>query len=754
MGKIAFRYLETEENGLLENGFHKDRNKVSESLFSLGNEYSGVRGFFEEGSSLPSLIGTYYNGIIETSLQDTPSAYKGIAKRSHFTINSPNYLKVDIKIDGEKVDLGKEEAINFIRHLSFLTGELERSFAIKRGNKNIHLCFKRILGMTSPHQASQTISFKSDEDVHLEISFYIDGTILHWGQDNYWNPGKVYLDENEQGLFLKTLSNAQSLLTLMHLDSPLPIKKTDSSDKWIRLDYEGELKKDQEILFTRYVINLIDKQGSDNETSMYQEAKSELDLLKKKGFAGILKENEAFFAKNKAESDIEIEGDESDQQGIRFCLFNLLQAYTGLDGDNNIGAKGLTGEAYSGHAFWDSETYCLPYYLFSNQESAKNLLMFRYNTLPQARERAKELDCEGAAFPIATRNGKEACTLWQHASTQLQATTGVFYAITHYMNIYDDKEFMNKYGVEMILEIVKFLHTRGQWNSTHTHFGYYGVMGPDEFEVMVNHNTYTNYMAKRAFEYALDLVKDPEYRDTQLMKKLGITPEFLQAIGEEADKMLILYDEKTLLYEQHQGFYDLPHIDIDSIPVTDFPLYSHWTYDRIYRNDIIKQPDVLMFMFLYSQDFPLEVKKANYEYYEPRCLHESSLSPSVHSIIACELGKEEDASTFFGFATRLDLDDYNRNTEEGLHMTSIAAAWMNIVYGFLGLRSEKGPLRVSPTLPKKWKSYSVRLSYRGSPLKFIVKGDALLIENQGEPVTIFVYDKKTLIEGKVEIKRG
>jgi maltose phosphorylase len=215
--------------------------------------------------------------------------------------------------------------------------------------------------------------------------------------------------------------------------------------------------------------------------------------------------------------------------------------------------------------------------------------------------------------------------------------------------------------------------------------------------------------------------------------------------------MLMLYDPKTKLYEQHEGFYDLPHIDVDKIPVRDFPLYEHWSYDRIYRNDMIKQPDVLMFMFLYDQDFTIEEKKANFDYYEPRCIHESSLSPSVHSILAEEIGYESTALKFFSFATRLDLDDYNRNTSEGLHMTSIAAAWMNIVYGFLGLRSDRKLLSLRPKLPVVWTRYSVKLKYKGAVLTFEVAKHKLTIRNEGAKVTVLVYGKKTIIDKECEI---
>lgn len=268
----------------------------------------------------------------------------------------------------------------------------------------------------------------------------------------------------------------------------------------------------------------------------------------------------------------------------------------------------------------------------------------------------------------------------------------------------------------MLLQISRFLLTRGQWNSDKSYFGYYCVMGPDEFQMMVNHNCYTNYMAKRTFLYTLSVIEQLKKEDysayLDIVRKTAFTDNELTLMQICADKMLLLYDEKTKLFEQHKGFYDLPHIDVDSIPKEQFPLYSHWSYDRLYRNDMIKQPDVLMFMFLHNQSFTPEQKKANYDFYEPRCIHESSLSPSVHSILACEIGYMKAATDFFGFACRMDLDDYNNNTCEGLHTTSIAAAWLNIVYGFGGVRTDKGELAINPKLPPLWKGYSFKITYR------------------------------------------
>ena len=744
MAKVKTRIYEVDPNKIIELGFHKESNEVSESIFSLGNEYMGVRGFLDEGSSLSSLIGTYYNGIYEYAREDTPSAYKGIVKRTHFTINSTNFFKIFLSVDGIKLDLAEAKIKDFKRVLDLRSGELVRSFIWLVNDNEVSLSFYRLVNMSSPHEAIQKIVLSSKKPAKVKLNFYLDGNVVHWRDSSYWDYLDSSFENNNVVLSLKTQTTNQSLTTAMKVVSPIERISFINEVKEVGENYEFTLNK--EVTFIRYIINIADKKQI---TYHHDSAISELNALVAKGYEKSLEENKNYFSKAYENCDIEIYGSDEDQQGIRYSLFQLEQTYHGYDEENNIGAKGLTGEAYSGHAFWDSETYCLPYYLFTNQKAAKDLLLFRYNTLPNAIKRAKELDCEGACYPIATRNGDEACTLWQHASTQFQPTTAVAYAIYHYMNLYDDKEFMERYGLEMLLEIGRFLLSRGDWNGDDTHFGFYGVMGPDEFQVMVNHNVYTNIMAKFTFNYILRVIE--EYKDHPLIKEKGYNEEYIKEMSLAKDKMYVIYHPESKLYEQNLGFFDLPHLDISKIPVEDFPLYSHWSYDRIYRNDMIKQPDVLMFMFLLNQDFDQETLRANFEYYEPRCTHESSLSPSIHSILASQLGKEKQALDFFGFATRLDLDDYNRNTKEGLHVTSITAAWMNIVYGFLGLRSDKPTLLIRPTLPTKWQGYVVKLIYHGSKLKFTVKEHELTIENSGNPVEIKIYDKLYKIESILRV---
>jgi maltose phosphorylase len=743
MAKVADRYLLVDPWKIIQAGFDPERNKVSESLFSLGNEHQGVRGYLEEGYSGDSLVGCYLNGIYEERYLREPLAYKGISNRICFIVNAVNWLYTRIVLDGERLDIAACNISGFRQELDFKTGELHRELVWKtKSGKQLKLIFHRFLSMCVKELAFQRIAFEPlNFSGPVTVTLGIDYSVIHQSfRENFWEcPRKTeggilgVTKNTRHKVFVgyKILSEASS--NLRHLEG----------DQFIGHSFNLELVEGQ--VTTVDKLNVLDtaRNPAQSDEDAWISGLGVLDRYHDATYDENLRQNSAYWAQIWNRSDITIDGDPVAQQGIRYCIFQLQQTYRGAVEGSNIGAKGLTGEGYNGNTFWDTETYCLPYYLFSNPQAAKSLLDFRYKTLPQALERAKQLDCEGACFPVATSDGTESCTLWQHASLQFQTTTAVAYAIWHYVKIIGDLEFLHTEGIELLVQISRFLASRGQWAPGRDRFGYYAVMGPDEFQMMVNNNCYTNLMAKRAFEYTLQILADmesacPEKRN-HLLGMLACTPGELNKWKHMAESMIIPRDSKTGVYEQHEGFFDLPHLDPDSIPMDDFPLYNNWSYDRIYRNDMIKQPDVLMFMFLYSQSFSLAEKAANYDYYEPRCIHESSLSPSVHSIFASELGRCQEALEFFSFATRIDLDNYNRNTADGIHTTSIAAAWMNIVYGFGGMRSDGEVLSFNPTIIEHWNSYCFQVLYRGSVLRVEVsKTEAQIRVMEGQPVSVLV----------------
>jgi maltose phosphorylase len=741
MAKIADRYLLVDPWKIIESGFHPEKSKVSESLFSLGNEYQGVRGFFDEGYSGESLAGCYLNGVYEERYLKEPSTYKGIPNRIAFMVNAVNWLYTRIELDGEMLDIARCLISDFSQELDFKTGQLKREFIWKtKSGKRLKLCFSRFLSMPVKELAFQRITFiPLNFSGSIMVTVGIDFSIVHQTfQENFWDCP----EKSERAILGVSKNIKQKLFAGFQILTALPEQNQEIvGEQFVGSKFTLKLNPGQETKLDK--LNLLYTPGTalPSDEQVWESGNTLLDPYQSASYDDFLRQNSEYWAGIWSKSDIAIEGDPDTQQGIRFCIFQMHQTYRGLIDGANIGAKGLTGEDYNGNTFWDSETYCLPFYLFSNPEAARSLLDFRHKTLPQAMERARQLDCSGACFPVATSDGTESCTLWQHASLQFQSTTAVAYGIWHYVKIMQDLDFLYSTGIELLIPICRFLASRGQWAPGQNRFGYYSVMGPDEFKMMVNNSCYTNLMAKRTLEYTLQVLADMEIARPEKKADLLTTGE-VEQWKRMAECMIIPRDPQTGVYEQHEGFFEVPHIDVDSIPVEDFPLYNNWSYDRIYRYDMIKQPDVLMFMFLYNQSFSLAEKQANYDYYEPRCIHESSLSPSVHSILAAELGREREAFDFFRFATRIDLDNYNRNTGSGIHTTSIAAAWMNIVYGFGGMRSDGEMLSFNPSIPEHWKSYNFQVLYRGSILRVEVEHDSAIIRVvDGQPVAILVQGR-------------
>ncbi|MBQ8135950.1 MAG: family 65 glycosyl hydrolase, partial [Clostridia bacterium] len=695
------------------------------------------------------------NGVYD--VQKLQKSYRGIVDKTHFMIPAANWLATQITADGETLDLGKRAFHSFQRVLDLREGTLTRSFVWQTaGGKKLKIAFLRFLDRTNRERAYQRITLEAlDADIELQLTASLSFDAIHEGTGSC--PWLLPRLEAAQGILLaqcETARSNQSVFAGALLTLPGETE-TCMESRGVSLRAKLTLAGGQSATIDRRAVILYD--GTEGET-LWSHGLKALEQSRVVTLDEALTAQRAWWAAFWRTSDISIEpmGDETaeavaaEQQGVRFCSFQLAQTYNGGSMRHNIGAKGLTGEAYNGHAFWDTEACCLPFYLFTNPKAAKALLQFRYNTLPQARERAKMLDCKGACYPIATLNGEEACSLWQHASLQLQPSTAVAYGIWHYVHVTGDEEFLWEPGAEMLLEIARFLMSRVEKGGQTGKYGFFGVMGPDEFHMMVNNNAYTNYMGKRTLALASETLSKMRAARPQayaaLKEKTALSEEEVQGWAKVAEEMFIPIGENGLI-EQHDGFFNLPHTDIHSIPVSQFPLYDHWSYDRIYRSDMIKQPDVLMMLYLYDSSFSEAVKRVNYEFYEPRTIHESSLSPAIHSILAAELHKMEEAVRFFGFATRLDLDNYNRNTREGLHITSIALAWVNIVYGFAGLRSDGEGLSFAPRLPKRWKSLAFSILYRGRVICVrMEKEKTAFLLTQGEDLSVRIYGREYTLE--------
>ena len=756
MAKAADVYFSVDPWKIIEEGFDPAYSRVSESVFSLANETMGVRGCFDEGGSAPSLRGAYINGVYD--IEPLNRSYRGIVDKTHFMIPAADWLMTGISLDGERLDLGRVRFRDFKREMDMRSGVLTRSFVWQTASgKELRLSFLRFVDMTHRERAYQRITmeplnFSGEAMFSAGLSF----DVLHEGyQKCFWQSARSEARENRLLLQGRTTLSGQEVFAGAKVDLPVNAQM-EAKDKTVSLSAVLPLEKGRETRVDKRAVLLFN--GQTGET-LWQSGLKTLEESERVSLDEALEGQKACWAAYWRISDVRIEAAPghaaaaaAEQQGIRFCSFQLAQIYNGGSMRHNIGAKGLTGEAYNGHAFWDTEACCLPFYLFTNPSAARDLLLFRYNTLPQALERAKMLDCRGACYPIATLNGEEACSLWQHASLQLQPSTAVAYGIWHYAHVTGDRAFLYDYGAEMLLQIARFLASRVEKGGQTGKYGFFGVMGPDEFHMMVNNNAYTNYMGKRSLLCAAETLErmrvDAPETFEALKEKTGLAEEEMALWREIAEQMYLPQGASGLI-EQHDGYFNLPHTDIDLIPISQFPLYEHWSYDRIYRSDMIKQPDVLMMLYLYNTSFSETEKRVNYEFYEPRTIHESSLSPAIHSILAAELGKMEEAVRFFGFATRLDLDNYNRNTREGLHVTSIAMAWANIVYGFAGLRSDGDGLRFAPRLPERWRKLCFSMVFKGRVIHVCMEKEATRFRlERGEEITVLVYGKPYALHGE------
>ena len=761
MAKVANNYFLVDPWKVIEEGFDPAHARVAEAIFSVANEFMGVRGYFEEGYSGDMLLGSYINAVFATHIE-VQWKHKGMNSRDCFVVNSVDWLYTRITLDGERLDLAKSAFSGFRRVLDMKTGVMSREFVWELANgKLLKLSFERFTSMDISNVGCQRITFTPLNFCgNIEIQSCLDFSTFreHSGNINYWTC--LNKDRVDDMFVIQSLTedSGQQVLSSFRLNLPMPVDVTPvESEKLIGAEFTLPLTLGTPVSIDKIVVNYAERKCGVNPEDVWNDGLLLARNYSELSYDELMDAHINHWATAWETLDIVIEGDPMNQQGFRFCVFNLHQTYHGNDNTLNIGGKGLTGESYGGKTWWDTETYILPFYLFSNPDAARNLVEYRYHHLPQALERAKEMDCFGACYPMSTLDGSECGNWWTHGNIEIHVSAAIPYGIWHYVNVTNDEDYLYDQGLEILIQSSRYFASRGQWGQETGKYGFFGVMGADEFHMMVNNNYYTNLMAKKVFEYTLQVIAEMEEHVPEKLKevveKVNLGDKEPDDWRLKASLMKLPVDDETGIFEQHDGFFDLPHTNYKELDPSNFPLYQNWSYDSIFRTDMIKQPDSILPLLFFSQEYSQETKRVNYEYYEPKCCHDSSLSPCIHSVLAAELGMHDKALEYAKFASRIDLDDYNRNTCEGLHTPALAGAWLNLVYGFGGLRSDGEKLVFNPSIPKGWEMFSFNLMYRGTRIHAKINRGTVSFDTNGGSIPIIVYGKEYVIdESGVEIK--
>ncbi len=754
------QYLKNHEWQIIEEGFDPHLNRVSESVFSLGNGHMGQRANFEESYSGDTHLGTYIAGVYYPDKTRVGWWKNGYPEYFAKVLNAPSWIGIKINIENQELDLAKCKVENFSRVLDMKQGLLTRSFsATFPDGKKVEVNAQRFCSMADGEVGAIKYSIKPiNFSAKAKVTLAIDADVVNKDSnydEKFWD--RVY-EEAQMGW---AIVNAQTKKTFFQVCTGMEYAFelngqrtggkvfTNTKDKYADNVVEIDLAQGTELTIYKYAAVLTSENHP--KEKLVKKCLVKIDETSKIGFQQLLDKHVAVWAHTWNECDITIEGDIAAQQGIRFNIFQLMQTYTGKDERLNIGPKGFTGEKYGGSTYWDTEAYCLPFYLSTSDPSvARQLLVYRYKHLPKAIENAKKLGFkEGAAFyPFVTMNGEECHNEWEITFEEIHRTSAMAYAMRDYVNYTGDQDYFTEYGLEVLIGISRFWAQRVNWSADKNKYVILGVTGPNEYENNVNNNWYTNYLAAwtlRFTQEALDYVKKADPAKYKLLsEKINFRETEETNKWKDITSKMYYAEEKTRgIFLQQDGFLDKELIKVSDLPAEDRPLNQKWSWDRILRSCFIKQADVLQCMFLFEDDFTIDQIKRNFDFYEPMTVHESSLSPCVHVILASKLGYKEKAYEMYLRTSRLDLDDYNNDTEDGCHITSMAGTWMSVVKGFGGMRVREGKLYFSPYIPEHWKSYSFRIEFRGRVLKVkVAKEKAEVILESGDHLEIVLDGKE------------
>lgn len=726
----------------------------TEAIMALGNGYLGIRSTHEEDyleQTRDFFVSGTFNKSTEEEVTELP--------------NLPDVINVNFTIDGKRFSLESGKVENYSKQLNIYTGELTRSFDwTSEDGKTLSFEFKRFVSQDNLHLIGSKVKVTSKSDVTISINTGINGQLTNTGAMHLTDGVKRIYDGSTLSYQLETIeSKIQMVLNSAHSlklnDSVLDSKpRMDMDRRKVNIIYSMDLKSGDVVELEKLsnIYTMRDKWHQDKTyDQLINESLEDTKACIEKGYDQLFIESAASFKAHWDRVDMTIDSEEAfDQLAIRFAQYHLKVMTPGHDERMGIGAKGLSGEGYKGHSFWDTEVFILPYYIMTMPEVAKSLLTYRYHGLVGARQKAKDNGYEGAMYPweAAWIDDGEVTPVWGAVdivtgkSTKIWSgfieqhiTSDIVYAVYTYYKLTDDQDFMDQYGYEMILDTAIFWSSRFEWDEERQVFGINNVIGPDEYKEHVNNNAFTNYMAKFTIDLALEYYQKLEDKNPELLKslneKLGFD-ERKEKIEERLSKLYLPIPREDGVIPQDDTYLEKAIIDLTKYKNQSHvgSLFQDYNLDQVNNIQVSKQADIMILFYLRESLFSKEVKEANWNYYEPKTLHDSSLSLSTHSIIASDIHDYDLSYDLFRRATHIDLGPNMKTSDHGIHAASLGGIWQCIVNGFVGLRLVGEHVRIEPNLPKAWKSVKLPINLLGIETVITVTKEAVEFDLKDEEV--------------------
>jgi len=761
---------------IVEKAFTEEWMGNAETVFALSNGFIGVRGLLEEARPAVE-SGTFLNGFHETwPIVHAEQAF-GFARTGQTIVNVPDVTIMKLYVDDEPLHLPSARLVDYERCLDMREGVLRRRLVWSTpGGKHVTVRSSRMVSLEHRHLGVITMDVEVDVDAPVVISSQVLNR-----QDS------VALDERRVGadgrdprrarVFTERVLNARTHV----VEGPRLVTGYQTTRSGMTMcvgvDHRASTEAPMSTRTTwnedlgKFVVTVEAKAGVPIHIEKYftyhtsrHVPPSELvdrglrtldraaDLGADALHASQRQELAAFWER----ADVMLDGPERFQQSVRWNLFQLHQASARAE-TTGIPAKGLTGQAYEGHYFWDTEIYVTPFLTYTEPRITRNLLRFRGSMLPQARERASEMSEQGALFPWRTINGEEASSYYAAGTAQYHINADIAYALKQYVDVRGDTGILVDLGAEILVSTARMWAGLGFVNPLDDRFHIHGVTGPDEYTTVVNDNAFTNMMARRNLRYAADvltwLADEHPAESRSLRRRLALADEEIERWRRCANAMYVPFDAERGVHPQDESFLEKEVWDFAATPSDAYPLLLHYHPLVIYRHQVIKQADVVLAMLLLGDEFSLEQKQRNFDYYDPLTTGDSSLSACIQSIIASEIGYQDLATEYFRYALLMDLADVSGNVVDGVHIASTGGVWMALTYGFGGMRDHGGVLRFDPRLPDDWERLAFSLRFqdrslrvtltRGNFAVVLKDGEPLDIEIQGEPVRLLQHEPVT-----------